>query len=75
MRAAKLYSSSVIILSLAALVENLAYALPMTYFPNYVQLLAHQLLTLAFSPPLSPQPMLLSPKNSEVYQTESAEKK
>jgi MFS family permease len=39
MRAAKIYSSSVIILSLAALVENLAYALPMSYFPDYVQFL------------------------------------
>lgn len=39
MRTVKLYSSSVIILSLAALVENLAYALPMSYFPDYVQLL------------------------------------
>ena len=39
MRTAKLYTSSVIILSLASLVENLAYALPMSYFPNYVQLL------------------------------------
>ena len=39
MRASKLYTSSVIILSLASLVENLAYALPMSYFPDYVQLL------------------------------------
>lgn len=39
MQAAKLYSSSVIILSLAALVENLAYALPISYFPDYVKLL------------------------------------
>jgi len=39
MRASKLYTSSVVILSLAALVENLAYALPMSYFPDYVQLL------------------------------------
>jgi len=39
MRTTKLYTSSVIILSLASLVENLAYALPMSYFPNYVQLL------------------------------------
>ncbi|MGD8505157.1 MAG: MFS transporter [Candidatus Bathyarchaeota archaeon] len=39
MRAPKLYSSSVIILSSAALVENLAYALPMSYFPDFVQLL------------------------------------
>lgn len=35
----RLYTSSVIILSLAAMVENLAYALPMSYFPSYVQLL------------------------------------
>ncbi len=39
MRTSKLYTSSVIILSLASSVENLAYALPMSYFPNYVQLL------------------------------------
>lgn len=39
MRTTKLYTSSVIILSSASLVENLAYALPMSYFPNYVQLL------------------------------------
>ena len=35
----RLYTRSVIILSLSSLVENLAYALPMSYFPNYVQLL------------------------------------
>ena len=39
MNSSRLYTSSVIILSLSALVENLAYALPMSYFPNYVQLL------------------------------------
>jgi len=39
MRASKIYTSSVVILSLASLVENLAYALPMSYFPDYVQLL------------------------------------
>ncbi len=39
MRTSKVYTSSVIILSLSSLVENLAYALPMSYFPNYVQLL------------------------------------
>ena len=39
MQVSKLYTSSVIILSLASLVENLAYALPMSYFPDYVQLL------------------------------------
>jgi len=38
-RTSKLYTSSVIILSFSSLVENLAYALPMSYFPNYVQLL------------------------------------
>jgi len=38
-RNSKLYTSSVVILSFASLVENLAYALPMSYFPNYVQLL------------------------------------
>lgn len=38
-RSSKLYTSSVIILSISALVENLAYALPMSYFPKYVQLL------------------------------------
>jgi MFS family permease len=39
MRVSKLYTTSVIVLSLSSLVENLAYALPMSYFPNYVQLL------------------------------------
>ncbi len=39
MQASKLYTRSVVILSLSSLVENLAYALPMSYFPNYVQLL------------------------------------
>jgi MFS family permease len=39
MRSSKLYTSSVVILSLSSLVENLAYALPMSYFPNYAQLL------------------------------------
>jgi MFS family permease len=39
MARSKLYTSSVVILSLSAMVENLAYALPMSYFPNYVQLL------------------------------------
>ncbi|UCH31193.1 MAG: MFS transporter [Candidatus Bathyarchaeota archaeon] len=39
MRTVKLYTSSVVILSLASLVENLAYALPMSYFPNFVQFL------------------------------------
>jgi len=39
MRTSKLYTPSVIILSLSSLVENLAYALPMSYFPNYIQFL------------------------------------
>ena len=39
MQTSKLYTRSVVILSLSSLVENLAYALPMSYFPNYVQLL------------------------------------
>jgi len=39
MGVSKLYTTSVIVLSLSSLVENLAYALPMSYFPNYVQLL------------------------------------
>jgi len=34
-----MYTSSVVILSFSAMVENLAYALPISYFPNYVQLL------------------------------------
>jgi DHA1 family multidrug resistance protein-like MFS transporter len=39
MQAQKLYTSSVVILAFSAMVENLAYALPMPYFPNYVQAL------------------------------------
>ena len=39
MRGSKLYTSSVIILSLSSLVENLAFALPMSYFPDFVQFL------------------------------------
>ena len=39
MRTSKLYTPSVIILSASALVENLAFSLPTSYFPNYVQLL------------------------------------
>jgi len=39
MQISKLYTPSIIILSISALVENLAYALPTSYFPNYVQLL------------------------------------
>ena len=48
MKASKLYSSSVIILSLAALVENLAYALPMSYFPNFVQFLGASVAYIGF---------------------------
>ncbi len=44
----KLYTSSVIILSLSALVENLAYALPTSYFPNYVQLLGASVAYIGF---------------------------
>lgn len=39
MHRSTLYNSSIIILSVSALVENLAYALPISYFPQYVQLL------------------------------------
>jgi MFS family permease len=39
LQAPKLFTSSVVILSLSALVENLAYALPISFFPNFVQLL------------------------------------
>lgn len=39
MRTSKLYTSSVIVLSLSSLVENLAYSLPMSYFPDFVQFL------------------------------------
>jgi MFS family permease len=39
MRTSTLYTSSVIILSLSSLVENLAYSLPMSYFPDFVQFL------------------------------------
>ena len=35
MRTSKLYSTSVIVLSLSSLVENLAYMLPASYFPYY----------------------------------------
>lgn len=34
-RVSKLYSTSVIVLSLSSLIENLAYGLPLAYFPNY----------------------------------------
>lgn len=39
MKAPRLYTSSVVVLSLAAMVENLAFALPISYFPNFVQFL------------------------------------
>ena len=48
MRTSKLYTSSVVILSLSSLVENLAYALPMSYFPNYVQLLGVSVVYIGF---------------------------
>jgi len=48
MRTPKLYTSSVVILSLASLVENLAYALPISYFPNYVQLLGASIAYIGF---------------------------
>ena len=35
MSAPKIYSTSVIILSVSLLIENLAFALPLSYFPNY----------------------------------------
>ncbi len=34
-RPSKVYSASVIVLSIASLIENLAFALPVSYFPNY----------------------------------------
>lgn len=39
MQSSKVYTSSVVILSMASLIENLAYALPTSYFPDYVQFL------------------------------------
>ncbi|UCD96523.1 MAG: MFS transporter [Candidatus Bathyarchaeota archaeon] len=48
MKTARLYTSSVIILSLSALVENLAYALPMSYFPNFVQFLGASVAYIGF---------------------------
>jgi MFS family permease len=48
MGTSKLYTSSVIILSSAALVENLAYALPMSYFPQFVQLLGASIVYIGF---------------------------
>ena len=48
MQATKLYTSSVVILSLSALVENLAYALPMSYFPSFVQFLGASVAYIGF---------------------------
>ncbi len=48
MRNSQLYTSSVVILSLASLVENLAYALPVSYFPNFVQLLGASIAYIGF---------------------------
>lgn len=48
MQTSKLYTSSVIILSSASLVENLAYALPISYFPNYAQLLGASVAFIGF---------------------------
>lgn len=48
LRASKLYTSSVVILSLASMVENLAYALPMSYFPSFVQLLGASVAYIGF---------------------------
>lgn len=44
----KLYTSSVIILAFSAMVENLAYALPMSYFPNYVIFLGSSITYIGF---------------------------
>ena len=48
MKASKLYTTSVIILSMSALVENLAYALPMSYFPQYIQILGGPIAYIGF---------------------------
>ncbi len=48
METSKLYTSSVVVLSLAALVENLAYALPMSYFPNFLQFLGASVAYIGF---------------------------
>ncbi len=48
MRTSKLYTSSVIILSLSSLVENLAYALPISYFPNFVLILGASVAYIGF---------------------------
>jgi MFS family permease len=48
MQAQKLYTSSVVILAFSAMVENLAYALPMPYFPNYVQFLGASIAYIGF---------------------------
>ena len=44
----KLYTMSLISLSLAALIENLAFALPLPYFPNYALSLGAPLVYLGF---------------------------
>jgi MFS family permease len=48
MKTARLYTTSVIVLSLSTLVENLAYALPMSYFPNFVQFLGASVAYIGF---------------------------
>ena len=48
MKTSKLYTSSVVVLSLAAMVENLAYALPMSYFPNFLQFLGASVAYIGF---------------------------
>ena len=48
MHRSTLYNTSIIILSLSALVENLAYALPISYFPQYVQLLGAPIAYIGF---------------------------
>lgn len=48
MKSSKLYTTSVIILSMSALVENLAYALPMSYFPQYIQMLGGAIAYIGF---------------------------
>jgi MFS family permease len=48
MHRSTLYNSSIIILSVSALVENLAYALPISYFPQYVQLLGAPIAYIGF---------------------------
>jgi MFS family permease len=48
LKTATIYTSSVIILALSALVENLAYALPTSYFPQYIQLLGGPIAYIGF---------------------------